>query len=189
MDYIISQIFVVLSYASLSTTYFFKNRKFILIFSLLAVVCNGFGFFFLKAWSGLAMSVFAILRNIIFLIQNRNEKSEKIKLIDWIILGVLVAVSIVSAVFTYDGFFSLLSIFATMAYTISIWQKNASVYKVLGICSSVLWIAYGIYIMSIFSIVLESVLLVVEIVGTIRAYMQKQKLQKQEVENIQQVEG
>ena len=176
MEYIISQIFVVLSYASLTTTYFFKNRKFILLFSLLAVICNGFGFFFLGAWSGLAMSIFAIVRNIVFMIQNKYFKTEKITWIDWLILGILVVVSIVSAVFTFDGFFSLLSIFATMTYTVSVWQKNPTVYKVLGIFASLLWIAYGIYIMSIFSIILESVLLIAELVGTIRAYREKKKI-------------
>lgn len=175
MEYIISQIFVVLSYASLSTTYFFKNRKFILLFSLLAVICNGFGFFFLGAWSGLAMSVFAIVRNIVFMIQNKYFKTEKITWIDWLILGILVVVSIVSAVFTFDGFFSLLSIFATMTYTISVWQKNSTVYKVLGIFASILWIAYGIYIKSIFSIVLEAALLIAETIGTVKAYKEKQK--------------
>lgn len=179
MEYIISQIFVVLSYASLGTTYFLKNRKFILTFSLFAVICNGFGFFFLGAWSGLAMSAFAILRNIIFMIQNKYFKTEKITWVDWLILGVLVIVSIISAVFTYDGFFSLLSIFATMTYTVSVWQKNTTVYKVLGIFASVLWIAYGIYIMSIFSIILESALLVAESVGTIKDYRAKQKVKRE----------
>ena len=108
--------------------------------------------------------------------QNKYFKTDKITWIDWLILGILVIVSIVSAVFTFDGFFSLLSIFATMTYTVSVWQKNSTVYKVLGIFASLLWIAYGIYIMSIFSIILETALLVAELIGTIKAYKEKQKI-------------
>ena len=102
MEYILSQIFVVLSYALLGSTYLLKNRKLILSFSLMAVVCNGIGFFFLDAWSGLALSGFAILRNVIFMIQNKYYKTEKIIWLDWLILGFLVVVSAVFAVFTVE---------------------------------------------------------------------------------------
>ncbi len=185
MAYIISQIFVCISYSFLGITYFLKNRKFILFFSMLAVCCNGVGFFFLKAWSGLAMAAFAILRNVIFLIQNKNGKSEKIKLVDWIILLALISVSVVSAVFTFDGLGSMLSVIATLTYTVSIWQKNPLVYKVLGIVASLLWIAYGIYIMSIFSIILEAVLLIAEVSGTVRHKI-KEKKQTNDVDIVEQ---
>lgn len=168
MEYILSQIFVVLSYALLGATYLLKNRKLILSFSLMAVVCNGIGFFFLDAWSGLAMSGFAILRNVIFMIQNKYYKTEKIIWLDWLILGFLVVVSALFAVFTYDGLLSLLSVVATMTYTVSVWQKNINVYKILGVVASVLWVAYGIFIKSLFSIILEMVMLIVEIVGIVR---------------------
>ena len=79
MEYIISQTFVVLSYVLLGITYFLKNRKLILTLSLSAVLCNGVSYFLLKAWSGLAMTGVAILRSVIFLIQNRKNKSESTK--------------------------------------------------------------------------------------------------------------
>ena len=175
MHYIISQIFVILSYLSLSSTYFLKNRKSILIFSLIAVVCNAFAFFFLAAWSGFIMSIVALIRNLILLVQNKYKKTDKIIFVDWLILTFFILISIVSAIFTFDGFGSLLSIIATLVYTISVWQKNIIVYKVLGICSSVLWIGYGIYIISLFSIILESILLLVEIIGIIKANIDKRK--------------
>ena len=178
MEYIISQIFVIFSYAALISTYFFKNRKFILLFSCFALICNGFAYFFLGAWSGLAMCGFAIIRNIVFMIQNKFFKTDKITWIDWIILAVLLIVSAIFAVITYDGFLSLLSVFGTLVYTISVWQKNTTTYKILGIVSSILWVAYGIFIKSIFSIVLETVLLTSEIIGTIKALKNKNIIQE-----------
>ena len=126
------------------------------------------------------MSGVALLRNVIFLIQNKKNKSEKITWVDWIILGVFVIISVISAVFTYEGFLSLFSVFATMLYTVSVWQKNIKAYNIMGIFVSVLWIIYYAFIFSIFGIILESVLLISEIVGTIK-YIKDEKLNKKEI--------
>ena len=69
------------------------------------------------------------------------------------------------AIFTYNGFLSLLSIFATMLYTYSVWQKKTIVYKICGIFVSILWILYNIYVMSLFGIILESILLIASATG------------------------
>ena len=170
VNYILSQVFIIISYTFVAMTYVSKSRKAILTYNLIGLVASGLSYTFLSAWTGLAMAGVAMLRNIIFLIQNRKEKSEKITCVDWIILGVLVAVSVVSAVFTYDGFLSLLSVFATMLYTLSVWQKNTKIYKFMGIPVSLLWIAYQIFIRSLFGILLEAALFVVEIIGIIKAH-------------------
>lgn len=76
--------------------------------------------------------------------------------------------------FTYDGFLSLLSVFATMLYTYSIWQKKTSIYKILGLPIGILWIAYNIYIMSIFGIILETILTISAIYGYFKEKKNKQ---------------
>ena len=81
---------------------------------------------------------------------------------DIIILAVLYAISIISAIYTYEGFLSLMSVFATMLYTYSVWQKKISIYKILGIPVGIIWIIYNIYIASIFGIILEIALLNVQ---------------------------
>ena len=167
MFYIISQVFVIISYALLAGTYFYKDRKKILIMSFGAVASNAIAFIFLGAWSGVVMSLIAMTRNIIFLYRGNNTK---INYIDWIILGVLYAISIVSGCFTYVGVLSLFSMFGTMIYTYSAWQKNPKVYKLLGIPASLCWIIYNIYVESFFGGVLEGILLIFEIIGTIKAY-------------------
>lgn len=175
VNYILSQVFIIISYALVAMTYVSKSRKAILAYNLIGLIASGLSYTFLSAWTGLAMAGVAMLRNIIFLIQNKKDKSEKITWVDWIILGVLVAVSVVSAVFTYDGFLSLLSVFATMGYTLSVWQKNTKVYKFMGIPVSILWIAYQAFIRSLFGIILESALFVVEIIGIIKASKKPQQ--------------
>lgn len=166
LTYIISQIFTIITYVLLAISYYAKDRNKILTISFLSLIANGIAYIFLSAWSGFAMCIVALLRNIIFLVDERkNGKRETINKTDIMILIILYVISIISAIFTYDGFLSLLSVFATMLYTFSVWQKKTNIYKLLGIPIGILWILYNIYIMSIFGIILESILLICSITG------------------------
>ena len=162
VNYVLSQVFTILMYVLLGLTYYAKDRKKVLILSFISVIANGIAYVFLSAWSGLAMCILALIRNIIFLVdEKKNGKRDKINKFDIIVL------SIISAIITYEGFLSLLSVFATMLYTVSVWQKKTNIYKLLGIPVGILWILYNIYIMSIFGIILESILLICSSTGYI----------------------
>lgn len=164
--YILSQIFTILTYIFLALTYYSKNRKKLLILSFLSIIANIIAYILLSAWSGVAMCIIALLRNIIFLVdENKNGKRETINQIDIIILIILYIISTISAVFTYEGVFSLLSVFAAMLYTFSVWQKKTKLYKLLGIPVETLWLLYNIYVGSIFGIILEAILLICSIIG------------------------
>lgn len=166
IEYILSQIFTIIMYALLGLTYYAKDRKKVLIIDFLSLIANGIAYVFLSAWSGLAMCFIALVRNIIFLVdENKNGKRDTINKKDIIILIILYVISIVSAVFTYEGFLSLFSVFATMLYTFSVWQKHTKVYKLLGIPIGILWVLYNTYIGSIFGILLEGILLICSITG------------------------
>jgi len=174
VPYILSQIFIIINYVLLMATYQVKSRKTILMFNFGAIIATGVSYVFLSAWSGLAMVIVASVRNIIFMLdEKRNGKSDKITKKDIIILMILYTISGVSAIYTYEGFLSLMSVFATMLYTYSVWQKKTSIYKVLGIPVSIIWIVYNIYIVSIFGVILEAVLLISAIIGIVREYRKK----------------
>lgn len=181
LTYTLSQIFVIMMYIFLGTTYFVENRKTVLVLSFLSLVSSGVAYIFLGAYTGLAMVIVAIIRNIIFLLdEKKNGKRDKINKKDIVILIVLYIISIVSAIFTYDGFFSLLSVFATMLYTYSVWQKSVEAYKAIGIPTEILWLAYNIYLKSIFGIALEAILMIVVIAGYI---LEKKKLMIRKVKD------
>lgn len=164
--YIVSQVFTIITYALLALTYYAKNRNKVLVISFLSLIANSVAYVLLNAWTGFAMCIVALIRNGIFLIdEKKNGKRETINKTDIAILVILYIISIISTVFTYDGLLSLLSVFATMLYTFSVWQKKTYIYKVLGIPIGILWILYNIYIMSIFGIILESILLICSITG------------------------
>lgn len=164
--YILSQIFTIITYILLAITYYAKDRKTVLTISFLSLIANGLAYAFLNAYTGLAMCVIALVRNIIFLVdEKKNGKQDNITKKDVIILIGLYIISIISAIFTYDGPLSLLSVVATMLYTYSVWQKKTNIYKLLGIPIGILWILYNIYVKSIFGIILESILLICSITG------------------------
>lgn len=166
VTYIVSQIFTIIMYALLGLSYYAKDRKKVLIISFFSLAANTIAYILLSAWTGLAMCIVALIRNIIFLIdEKKNGKSESVDKKDILILVILYAISIISAIFTYDGFFSLLSVVATMLYTYSVWQKKTNIYKLLGIPIGILWIAYNCYIMSLFGVILETILLICSITG------------------------
>jgi len=166
--YIVSQIFVIISYILLAITYLLKKRNFILQVSVFSLIASLLAFGFLSAWSGMAMMGIAIIRNLILWIQDKKYKTDNITKIDYLILFFLYSLSITFAIFTYDGLFSLLSVLATMVYTYSVWQKSPKIYKLLGIPSSVLWVCYNIFVNSILGIILESFLVVFEVVGLVK---------------------
>lgn len=168
LTYILSQVFIIINYILLALTYYAKDRKKVLILSFSSIIATGMSYIFLNAWSGLAMCVIALIRNIIFLLdEKKNGKRDTINKKDVFILIILYIISIISAVFTYDGFLSLLSVFGTMLYTYSVWQKKTDIYKLLGIPVGILWILYNLYIMSIFGIILETMLLICSVTGYI----------------------
>lgn len=166
--YIVSQIFTIIMYVFLGITYYVKDRNKVIIISFLSIVSNMVAYTLLNAWSGLAMCTLGMFRNIVFLIdEKKNGKRDYINKFDIVFLIILTILACIFAIYTYEGFLSLLSIFATMLYTYSVWQKNIRIYKLLGIPVCILWIIYNVYIMSIFGIILESILLVFTIIGNI----------------------
>lgn len=164
--YILSQIFTIITYILLGVTYYAKDRNKVLVLSFLSLIANGIAYIFLNAWTGLAMCIVALIRNIIFLVdEKKNGVKDKNNKTDIIILVILYIILIISTIFTYEGALSLLSVFATALYTFSVWQKKTNIYKLLGIPIGVLWILYNIYIMSVFGIILETILLICSLTG------------------------
>ena len=166
--YVISQVFTIIMYILLGITFYVKDRKKLLIVHFIATISIAIAYTLLGAWTGLVMSMVVIIRNIIFLLdEKKNGKRENINKTDIIILIVLYIISIAFAIFSYEGIFSLLSVAATMLNTYSVWQKDIRIYKLLGVPICMLWILYNTYIMSIFGIILEGVMLVCSTTGYI----------------------
>lgn len=166
--YILSQAFTIINYILLGVTYYLKDRKAILLVNILSAISMAIAYIFLGAYTGLAMCAIAIMRNLIFILdEKKNGKSDKILKKDIIILVALYFFTVILAIITYNGIGSLLSVFATLVFTYAVWQKQTKIYKILGVPTSTLWVCYNIYIKSIAGICLECVILICSIIGYI----------------------
>ncbi len=181
ISYIASQIVTVIMYSLLAITYVSKNKRKILVISTLAIIANAVAFVLLNAWTGLAVCCIDLLRNFYLVYdEKKHGKRDKIAKRDVVFLFSVFATMAIAAVPTYEGPLSLLSIFASAVYTFSIWQKSTMVYKLCGMPVSILWISYNVFIHSIFGVILESVLLVVSIIGFIIEIKKNSKKEKTE---------
>lgn len=165
--YIISQVITILYFAVLSLSYLLKDRNKILIANFAAHIGQTVAMAMLNGYTGAAMSLIMILRDLTLIIQEaKKSKGKDInKKIDILILIITILLIVVLTIFTYNGPLSLLSVVATLITTFALWQKDVKAYKLLGIIASILWLAYNIFIISIMGIILESILLICSIIG------------------------
>ena len=172
--YIWSQIFTIAMYAFLMICYQLKKRKSILVVSIISLLCNIIAYILLQAWTGLAMCAIAMFRNLYsYWDEAKHPGQTKITTRDTVILIVVYAAMVLVSIPTYNGFLSLMSVFATMTYTYSIWQKNTLVYKFMGVPVGILWIIYNAFVGSFFGVTLEAVLCVASLIGFIVALKAK----------------
>lgn len=94
-----------------------------------------------------------------------NGKSEVIIKKDYMLLGLIYSLSLISIVYTFNGWLSLLYACGSMLYTYSIWQKNTNVYRFLGIVVTLIVIVDSINIRSVFGVLLQCVVLICSTVG------------------------
>lgn len=181
--YILSQVFVVLCYICLAATYIIKNRYVLLSVSILAIVFNAVSYALLGAWAGFVVTIIAVLRNIIFMIQERFEGDKDYTKMDWIVYSGLMVASIVCAYFTFDGWFSLFTTVSSILYTTAVWQHNETVYKILCLLSSVCAIIYFVFIWSLFGFILEAAMFVYMLIVAIIYFVKLNKGKDKEILN------
>ncbi len=163
--YIISQILTLILYSFLGISYLQKNRNKVLILNIIVDILHIAAMCLLKGYSGAAMGLVSLYRDIFLLIYSRKKNSKNR---DIFILITSVILIIIFSFVTYNGIFSMLSIVATLITTFAIWQKNVKYYKFFGIISSLLWILYNVFVFSVVGIILESIIFIFSTIGYIK---------------------
>ena len=83
-------------------------------------------------------------------------------------LMLIIILTLIASTFTFNSYFCLFNIIATLIYTYALWQKNTKIYKLLGIIVNGLMIVYNVYIKSIFGVILISIAFVNSSVGFVK---------------------
>lgn len=168
MQYIISQIFVILALGCLCWSYFTKNRKLILILIIIKSVFQGTQFLLLGGYEAVATYAICIAQGIWFYFNERKGKNK-----DLVSLIVISLAFIVSTCFTYVNWTSLLPGVAMLIYCYSTWQDNIKIYRWAGMLISPCMLIYNIVYNSLFGIISESIIWAIEIVGIVMLYVKK----------------
>lgn len=164
--YAASQVFAMIAFIFLGAHYLVKTRQKIALTHQGAMVSNAISYGLLGGWSGVAMCVIAFGRNLYTLIdERRQDKNEYTKRQDKIFLIAIYTAIIIMAIVTYRGPGSLLPVMALLIQSFAIWQKEVRLCKFLLVIVSIFYLAYNVYIFSLVGMVMETILLVISIVG------------------------
>lgn len=166
--FVASQIMGAIAGLCLLPSYFTKNKVVVLLCGILANIMFALQFFFLKAYTGAIINFILILPVLWYFVYNNTGKK-----IPMYVLIVCECVAVVCTAITWVGWVSVLPLVASIIYTYSTWQDNLLVYKWLSIVNTICWDIYAIINVSPVTIIIESILVVSNIVAIIIAYKNK----------------
>ena len=77
LEYILSQILIIISYILICKTYFLNKRNKILIINVFAHAFQGLSFLLLNGLTGAAMSFVYVIRDSFFVLDEKNREKER----------------------------------------------------------------------------------------------------------------
>ena len=158
--YFMSQMLVIIATIIISVTYIVKSKKKILIYFIFYNLFYGIHYLLLNAYTGFFMNMISIGRNVFFF-YNDSKGKENGKIVLILLFSIIIGLGIAS----YQDFYSLISMSASLLSAYSIWQSDVRKYRYIAMIVSVLFIIYGIHIKSLFAVITEVFLLFVELIG------------------------
>ena len=169
-NYFLSQVFVLIASVFIGCSYLAKSKKNVMLLCVIYCIFYSTHYLLLGAITGMLMSLISASRNILFYYNAKKGRRNS--------LGILLlfgGVALLAGIFSYEDFFSILSMSANMLSTYSIWQDDVHKYRLLAIPVSICFILYAIHIHSLFSIIVEFILLIVEIASIISIKCEEKK--------------
>ena len=157
-----ANIFGTLGIASTILIYQQKTRKGLILSKLLSDVIWFLYYFSLSAYSGAAIAVIGMIRELVFI--NREKKWAKHPI--WLIF--FLALSFGCAIFTWKNIFSILPCIASAVSVISFWIGNPKLSRFLSYPISACMLTYDIASVAILGIVNELFTVISSIVGFFR---------------------
>ena len=147
----------------------FKKHKHILFFRTLNEALFIFQYFVLGAYSGAILNIVGCARNIIF--TKQVEKGKKTTVFQIIFCAIFTLFGIL----TFDGFKSVMLIFAKDLSTIAYGNKNTTVIRLVSFLTHICYLGYNLSVTSYEGAIADGVLLVSLIIGIIRFDLPKLK--------------
>lgn len=157
LNFIIAQIIGGIALVILIISFQKNNKVNLLKYQMVSSLLYSVQYAFLAALPGCFMNLVCMFRNIIF------KKYEKAPLY---LLLIIVFLMIILSMSTFNGFISLLPMFAVVFYSIALWSGNLKIIRLTEIVSCLLYIVYNIYVGAITGLVAT----VIEMLGAMVAF-------------------
>lgn len=165
--FIIAQIFGFAGLACSVSAYQCKKHKRVMILKTLNEMLFAFQYFFLGTYTGMAMNIISSVRNLTFSYLVKKEKNT----LPFQILFCMAF--IVSGIFTWKNYLSLIVIFAKLLTTVVYGMKNTKYLRFATVPTSIFWLIYNFsckatagVISEIFSLIsLISAIIRIDIIG------------------------
>lgn len=158
MNFILSQIFVVLGMLFVALSLKSRNKNQILLYCLISSVMFVIQYLFLNALEGMFINALGVVRAVWFFIYDKKGKP-----IPTYPLIVLIALFLLVMIFTYESVFCFAPFISASLLTYAMWDHRVIVYKICAIPISVCCIIYNVYVGSVLGYILDSVLLLIEL--------------------------
>ena len=143
-------------------SYFQKTANKLLLYQSLAFLFKGIHYFLIGGMSGAITSVISFIRNLFF-----TKVSSKLLMLFFIILYLIIGF------ITYNGFFSILPVAATIFYSFFVYIKNLKYLRISNLFISFIWLSYNIYLLSYAGILVQLILIISSVFSII--YLDKKK--------------
>ena len=155
------QLIGILAFCLWVLSYYRKSVKDILIFQSAANFTYAVHFFLLGALSGAYLSLVGIAKNIVFL-KFKNKR---------LISVIFIMIYLIVTMIFYEGIYSLLPMCANCVYILFMIKDNKKKLLVGELISCIIWLVYGIFVLSYAGIITE-------VIAAISAIVQLKKLKK-----------
>ena len=164
----ISGIFGILGIGSTVLIYQQKTRKGLILSKLLSDVIWFLYYFSLSAYSGAAIAVIGMIRELVFI--NRQKKWAKHPF--WLVFFLLLSFG--CAYFTWKNIFSILPCIASAISVISFWIGKPGLSRILSFPISACMLTYNITCVAIIGVINEIFTVISSIIGFIRLDRKKE---------------
>ena len=165
VPYTLAQVSVIIASIFLACTYLTNNRKAILILCIISTSFFALEYLFLETYTAVLVNIIGIVRAVWFYIDEIKGKQK-----NYVSLIVLMVISIICGIVTYQGLVTILSSIAGMFFIVIVWQPSIKYYRLLSTCTTVLWIVHNVIAFTLFGIITEVVMFVMKIIGIIKYY-------------------
>lgn len=152
---IISFIAVAITFVS----YQVNSQKKLLFILCISAVVSALSFVVLGAWTGVAMNVIVLVRNIVY--YNKNSKIFKSRVLPLVFAVLTVAFGI----YTWDGWFCLFSVVGLLIDTLALYSSSAQFIRKSILVTAPLFFVYDILTMNYLECVKEVISVISVLIG------------------------